>query len=235
VECRLVVDELELRPQRPKSLLEVWKLTKAAHLQAAPDSTGPVEFDGGAVPPRATEAELWSLITHGVSRDGAFVFSTRTPEAQVGHLLFVSGGKLYLHTALAVQTSGPQCGGAGETVTSISGGGAKPWVLQLEGSDRVPTEMCRWASGVEAPCSTAEEEEGTSIGETCTWADSRQSVMLFDTDSFEGVTNVEAVVTAADVTLVDRTPRPLLSEELREAELVARACGQTRTVPFARR
>jgi len=241
IDCTSDAHQASLSPERPKTLVEAWKLVTEAHATAtamkpeeiALGSDGPAEGAPPAPPP--SESELWQTMTGGTPRDGGWALTTASPYGATlaGHALFSKAGQLYLFPALYHSMSF-RCGQDGGGVLTVDGGGVVPWHIKFEQDQMTAAYMCGADpdNGRYGVCGTAEDPGGSPVQSFCTVVSSNVTLTVLDSNTFEGLFEIVVNVQPSGNNMMGEPPH-LLDVEWLPDHLVMSACGSRRQVPYS--
>lgn len=231
VDCSVNVGRISTRPQRPKDMTEAWQLAVAEHVTQANIKPEEVSLAETTVAANVSDSELWRRISGGSSRDGAWVFTTNGPDSyNIGaHVVFAKGGQLYLYPKVSFAWMG-RCGWIGGNV-SVNGGGATPWHITISSTENMSGYICEWPDGKFEPCGSRDMEGGNPVQSYCSWSSSTEEVVVYDTQSFEGLVDVTVTAQARSEGLVSE-PAHLLELEFQPERFVINACASRREVPY---
>jgi Flp pilus assembly protein TadD len=243
IDCTSETRLVPLSPERPKTLLEAWKLVAEAHAAAVQMETKPEEIalgsegpaEGAPPAPPPSEAELWQKMTGGTPRDGGWALTTATSNGSTlaGHALFSKAGQLYVFPALYHSTVF-RCGQDGGGVLTVDGGGVVPWHIKLEEEQLTAAYTCGAEpdDGRFGVCGTAEDPGGPPVGSFCTLASSTVTLTVLDSKSFASLFEIVVGVQPSGDKMMGQSPH-LLDVEWLPDHLVVSACGSRQQVPYS--
>jgi hypothetical protein len=220
VSCNAAEAESDLVPERPANLEEAFRLAAAAHAKL--DETDPSQVRWGSDEQRP---RLTALAARGPLPEDSWSLETEVHRT-ANHLLISRGGKLYLFPTLSAGNVA-MCGYEGLAELKFGGGVKEPLHILRTSSQAVRSYSCSRPDGSECDGS-----EGETFMGYCTWSLSRQTLILLDAKTLDGIR--EFTVTAEPSEGNQSEPTPLLDFEWQTERVTITACGEEHQLAYRR-